>query len=538
MKKFRVILFILLLVMLATLAFACKSVSPVKISVLTEPTSTDVTQGGTLDVTGGEILITYEDGTTKAVSMSDVEVRDVNYDSIGEHTAVLVYTEEGKSYSTTLKVTVLAPSVRRITLDYSKVERQYYEGASFDPEGLEVTAYYENGKSAVISAYSVTPSRMTVGLDKVRVTYRGASAEIPVTVIPKAVTEITVTKPFDKTEYYVGDEFEPAGIEVQATYNSGDSFIVDDDEIDFVRRDGTAYIYPTSENDDIVIVSYRAVAGARIAVKLTVLPLEPESLAIAEMEEAEVYYDGDVFSFSKTLLTVHVVYNNGAEGDLIAYSGNFDAPATPLSAGDESVEIWMKGYPNVKLTVPVTVGTNNIESVVIYDGPDIKEFAKGSLVDLTGLSLRVTYESGRTEIVTYGDEGVTMTATPSTVSMDTSYVTVTYEGFTDIFFVSVYDNTRYFESLYIENEESVKTVYAIGETADLTGAEFRMAFNIGESAVFTAEDVVVSVQVFSGGALKDTSVIDATTTSLYVSVTYTAADGTFEGSTFLPVTVE
>ncbi len=113
-----------------------------------------------------------------------------------------------------------------ITADYSRAKTMYYEGEAFDCENLIITACYEDGVTQQATDYEISPAVLRETDTAVTVTYRGVTTQIPVTVIPLAVTAVSVTKQPDKVNYREGETFNPTGMEVTATYNDGISRII------------------------------------------------------------------------------------------------------------------------------------------------------------------------------------------------------------------------------------------------------------------------------------------------------------------------
>lgn len=119
-----------------------------------------------------------------------------------------------------IPITALPP-IEGITLNTDKVKKEYFAGDSFNKSGLTVTANYEGGISKTVEGYSVSPEVLTADTTKVTVSYKGKTAEIPVTVTVAKVTAIEITTPPTKTEYTEGEIFSPSGMVITATLENG-----------------------------------------------------------------------------------------------------------------------------------------------------------------------------------------------------------------------------------------------------------------------------------------------------------------------------
>lgn len=110
-----------------------------------------------------------------------------------------------------------------LVLTGSPTQTTYKEGASFNPTGLTVTAYFDdNTNSNVTSSVTWTPVTSTsvigtysFGGDSLQVTVSGLTID--------KMNGLTYTGTPSKTTYNAGENFDPTGLTVKATYVSGDS---------------------------------------------------------------------------------------------------------------------------------------------------------------------------------------------------------------------------------------------------------------------------------------------------------------------------
>ena len=102
----------------------------------------------------------------------------------------------------------------------------YITGEAFDPAGMAVTASYSDKSTAPVTGYTWAPLYFdTDGIEYVTVSFRGKAATVAVTVSApeRTLSGIAVTTPPDKTEYALGEAFDPEGMVVTASYSNGDS---------------------------------------------------------------------------------------------------------------------------------------------------------------------------------------------------------------------------------------------------------------------------------------------------------------------------
>lgn len=99
-------------------------------------------------------------------------------------------------------------------------------GQSFDESSLTVVAHYNNGgadQTLAAGDYTIEyPADMTsAGVKTVTVRYNGMTDTITVTVIPRAVSSVTVGGNLANRRQEVGAKFDPSGLTFTAVYNDG-----------------------------------------------------------------------------------------------------------------------------------------------------------------------------------------------------------------------------------------------------------------------------------------------------------------------------
>ena len=113
-----------------------------------------------------------------------------------------------------------------LTLSGTPTQTSYKEGASFNPNGLTVTAYYDDDSNANVTS-SVTWEKVTSSSVTGTYTYGGDSLQVTVTGLTvEHINGLTYTGTPSKTTYNAGEDFDPTGLTVRATYTGGSSEVV------------------------------------------------------------------------------------------------------------------------------------------------------------------------------------------------------------------------------------------------------------------------------------------------------------------------
>ena len=239
------------------------------IEVTKQPTKTTYIEGQTFDKAGMEVTAHYND------ARKDKVITDYTVDKTTLATSDTKVTVSYQGKTAEVVVTVNAKSVTEITLNTDSVKKDYYVGDGFESKGLEVVVRYDNGDSETITEgfEIVAPDMMSAGNKTVTVKYGGQTATYEINVQAVVLTKLEITTE-PKTTYVAGDTFDPSGMVVKATYNTGS---VDEDftDYDYDKKDAL-----TTED------KYVTVSAGDVSVQLAITVLK------AELSDIEVKADG------------------------------------------------------------------------------------------------------------------------------------------------------------------------------------------------------------------------------------------------------
>lgn len=234
MKKFAKIVGLILSLALAVCAVAaCASeeggggeTQPevVSISLDTTGVKKEFVVGETFTAAGLKVTAELDDGSQKAVALSDCTVTEPNMVSPGTKDVVVSYGGKSASYSVTLREFAEA-TMTGIEVDASGAPREFRHNGTFSYEGLSVKAQYDDGSVTGLPVDSCTvtpPDLTTVGQKQVVVRYGEFHDEYEITVY--AVAEgITVDADGAKCDFEQDDPFTSEGISVSAQMSDGTS---------------------------------------------------------------------------------------------------------------------------------------------------------------------------------------------------------------------------------------------------------------------------------------------------------------------------
>ena len=238
---------------------------------------------------------------------------------------------------------------------------EFVDGQEFNPGGITIIAEYDNGDREEITNYTVEPDRpLELGDDKVIIRYEEngeiREIEIPVTVVPKVLDRIEITKGPDKTEYVEGESFDRTGMEVVAIYNDGERVVIEDYE---VEPSG-----PLTLEDTVIKVKYEGQEDTLNIGEngITINPKPEEEIEVEIDEELVVEEDGDLIYIKeiqpKTMIST-VLEKIRTNGEIQVYDKeqNREEDFTKYATSDMKVRI-VKGEKQIEYILVVRGDTN------------------------------------------------------------------------------------------------------------------------------------------------------------------------------------
>ena len=325
------------------------------ISVKTAPTKTDYVAGQNFDSTGMVIEKTYNDGST--VTATGWTVTDGTGLTAGKTTVTISYTEDGVTKTTTQAITVAAKAVTGISVSTVPAKTDYVAGQNFDSTDMVIEAAYNDGSTAVVNGWTVTDgTNLTTGKTTVTISYteNGVTKTTTqaITVVAKAVTGITVETAPTKTDYIDGQNFNPAGMVVKASYNDGTTADVTGS---VTVTDGTGL----TTGKTSVTISYTEGGVTKTTTQpITVTAKAVTGITVKTQPGKLTYNDGD--NFNSTGMVITVTYNDDSTEDIT--SGFTVTPNRPLTITDTAVTV---NYGGKTATIAVTVNAVRVTGVTL-----------------------------------------------------------------------------------------------------------------------------------------------------------------------------
>ena len=183
------------------------------------------------DPAGMKIKVKYSDNSTEEVEVTKDICKFIPDKLTVETDKVTI---ECGNTLTNVDVTVKEKekTLENISIKTEATKKEYIEGEKFNSDGMVITYKYDDGTTVDANvSEEVSNNKCTIDPNgelskndtKVTVTCSGKSVDQNITVTSKELEKIEVVSPPNKVNYMEGENFDPTGLKIKATYSNGSS---------------------------------------------------------------------------------------------------------------------------------------------------------------------------------------------------------------------------------------------------------------------------------------------------------------------------
>ncbi|ADQ05619.1 Pectate disaccharide-lyase [Caldicellulosiruptor owensensis OL] len=333
--------------------------------------------------------------------------------------------------------------VKDLRVDTSSMKTEYIVGEDLDLSGLKVTAIYTDGTEETLSKndYIVTGFDNTKpGVCPVTIQYGNVSKIININILPLVCTGLEIKYLPIKTEYYIGDKFNPEGLVVIGKYNNGKSLELTSDKYKFSISGipiDDSYVFNSSGKKTIMIIS---VENPQISTSFDVNVKDAQiiGLEIKRLPNKVNYFIGEELDLKG--LIVYAKYSDNSEVKLMDGEYSY-TPIDTTVAGNKEVTISYKG---VSTKFMVTVKEKQLIGIEVTTYPKTTYYI-GESFDPTGLVVSKVYDNGDKEILSENEYTIDISRFDSSTSgiYDIKIVPVNLSVNPIIFKVTVRERKEY-----------------------------------------------------------------------------------------------
>ena len=288
----------------AVQAVTVNAKSPVSIAITKNPTTT-FKIGNTFNA-AGQITVTYDNGSTKAVDITNSMVSSPNMSTAGTKQVTVTYSESGKTLTSNYNITVFEKELESISIKTQPSTKTFIEGKAFTTDGV-ITLNYDNGTTEdkpitedMCSGYNMN----NAGTQTVTITEEGKTTSYQINVTAKIVDSLVITTPPTKTVYIEDTNFDKAGMVVTAYYNNETSGIVTDYTVDKTVL---------ALGDTSVTVTY---GGKTDTTPIKVNAKVLTGITLKTDTVKKIYFEGEPFNVSGIIILA--AYDNGITSEIPA----------------------------------------------------------------------------------------------------------------------------------------------------------------------------------------------------------------------------
>lgn len=336
-----------------------------------------------LSVNGQTEIVTLEDTFTDTVFAGIYVARD----------ATVTFSE--------LELQIETKRVTSLSADTGGMTKTtYLVGEPLNLTGLVVKAVFSDHSEATLSSeeYIVTGfDSSKPGENSIQIHYNGASANIPLHIIPLTVSSLSVKYEPVQTVYYPGDSFDPQGLVVAAHYNNG--YLIKELADDLYTlsinghpvTDQLPYTFAEPGSYEVLIASTET-PSVTTALQLEVIDAALTELEIRHMPKQTVYYIGDTLQLEGLSLYAH--YSDQTEVRL-AKDEYTVSPLDTLTPGEKEIKLTHKGL-TASFTVKVRI--KELTGIEVTRYP-VTTFFVNEPFDSSGLIVSKVYDNADREVL-------------------------------------------------------------------------------------------------------------------------------------------
>lgn len=265
----------------------------------------------------------------------------------------------------------------------------------------------------------------------------------------------------------LGDGYKGENLEVRLVYSEGEPKTLTKEQV----RIGT--VDTTKIGESKVTIAYNALSTS---IPVTVSEGVVESILVNK-ESKNRFFEGE--DFTAEGLEIEVTYQNGYKRSLPAlksYITGYDSS----QVGHQTLTVTYLGKTT---SYEVEIVKIQVESIEVKHGPDKIEYIEGQKFDGAGIEVEVTMNNGSKEMIS--SENLNFTGFDSSRATENQEVTVSYEGKTDTFTVSIVP--KVLTSIDIETEPTDRE-YVEGQDLIEDGMKVIGSYNDGSVKTLEASE--------------------------------------------------
>lgn len=303
----------------------------------------------------------------------------------------------------------LPAEISSVLINTSPFKVEYFVGDVLDLSGLEVTIVMDNGDTQVIPFSEFKNKNITCKPENGTVltkentevlfthTESGKSISCSITVKELNVIDIVIKSSPLKVNYYESDTLDLTGLAATLHFNNGKTQDVsfEDFESSGIECNPKNGALLTMELNTVTVT--HITSGKYFNQSITVSELKVIDLSISNPPLKTEYYEGDILDLTGIVITLHLNNNQSLDVNFDEFKNKgltyFVMEEQSLTLESTVVTIT---HTNSKLSIEqeIVVHKKEVIKISIKTSPDKLDYYLGETIDLSGVVLTITYNSG------------------------------------------------------------------------------------------------------------------------------------------------
>lgn len=297
-------------------------------------------QSDTLDVSGGLVAKLLNNGEREVIPLTPDMASGFNNQQAG----ICKITVSLEGFQCGFDVRIIKKEIDRLEIMRQPAKTVYFEGDSFEPEGLVLKAIYNNNTTERITGFKIEPEILCQDTLCVTAAYQGKTIEIPICVQQRTIESISIAALPEKLKYKENQEMlDVSGGKLLVLYQNGTAETID------MYPDMIEGFDHTIPGENELTVRYQ---GKTAAYSVTIIPKMLLGIMIAAQPKKTIYRPGELFEPEG--MKVVGLYEDSSMAEIRHFAFQ---PEGALSRNDAAVII---SYMDKLAVVPITV-TDEIE---------------------------------------------------------------------------------------------------------------------------------------------------------------------------------
>jgi hypothetical protein len=260
----------------------------------------------------------------------------------------------------------------------------YAKNEAFDPGGMILTGYYDNGGSRELTGYTVLPvdTSIAAGEKTVVVVFNEWETSFSVFVNEYPLEGIVLVSLPAKTGYAKGEDFESEGLVLEGVYPDG-------------QRPVTGYSHDFDSSAEGTFTVTLTLSGFTAGFEITIGPAALASIEVSSPPKKTSYAKGE--QFIPAGLVISGTYTDGGIKQETGYTLSGTATGT---VGERTVTVTLKrDGKEFVASFPIIVSDGSLLSISITRQPNKKVYLFYEELSLAGMEVKGRY-SGMADPVT------------------------------------------------------------------------------------------------------------------------------------------